>query len=146
MGIKRYRSWLTATSLLTHLVMIGAYAQDNGDGSLLLVNGRIHTLAADNSIVNSVLIDEGRIVAVGDDLQASSADTEVIDLDGRMAIPGLIDSHVHFIRAGLRPGYDMRGIESARSISELQSAVSARAAEVPDGAFVTGVGGWNPVQ
>jgi predicted amidohydrolase YtcJ len=146
MGIKRYRTWLTAAFFLAYLAMIGAHAQDNGDGSLLLINGRIHTLAADNSIVNSVLIDEGRIVAVGDDLQAPSADTEVVDLDGRTAIPGLIDSHVHFIRAGLRPGYDMRGIESARSISELQSAVSARAAEVPSGAFVTGVGGWSPVQ
>ena len=122
----------------------GAQAQDGAN--LMLVNGRIHTLDADNSIVSSVLIQNGRIVAVGDDLEEPAGGVEVIDLEGHTAIPGLIDSHVHFIRAGLRPGYDMRGIESARSISELQAAVAARAAEVPDNAFVTGVGGWSPVQ
>jgi predicted amidohydrolase YtcJ len=129
---------------LATCAMAAAQAQD-GDASIMLVNGRIHTLDADNSVVSSVLIDRGRIVAVGDDLEAL-AGVEVVDLGGRTAVPGLIDSHMHFVRAGLRPGYDMRSIESARSIDELQAAVTARAAEIPDGAFVTGVGGWSPVQ
>ena len=128
---------------LATFAMTAVQAQD-GDASIMLVNGRIHTLDADNSVVSSVLIDRGRIVAVRDDLEAP-AGIEVVDLGGRTAVPGLIDSHMHFIRAGLRPGYDMRSIESPRSIDELQAAVTARAAEIPDGAFVTGVGGWNPV-
>lgn len=128
------------------LGLAAVQAQDDGSGSLMLVNGRIHTLDADNSVVSSVLLLGGRIVAVGDDLDEPAGGVHVIDLDGRTAIPGLIDSHVHFIRAGMRPGHDMRGIESARSIGELQVALAARAVGVPDGEFITGVGGWNPVQ
>ena len=109
------------------LGLAAAQAQDYGSGSLMLVNGRIHTLDADNSVVSSVLLLGGRIVAVGDDLDEPAGGVHVIDLDGRTAIPGLIDSHVHFIRAGMRPGHDMRGIESARSIGELQVALAARA-------------------
>jgi predicted amidohydrolase YtcJ len=133
--------------LLCYLCLFGtALAQGQGDGNLMLVNGRIHTLDSSSSIVSSVFIQNGRIVAVGDDIEQTTGDVEVIDLEGHVAIPGLIDSHIHFIRAGLRPGFDTRGIESARSISELQAAIAARAAEVPDDVFVTGVGGWSPVQ
>ncbi len=135
----RSLKWLFIGALLC----VGAQAQD-GSG-LMFVNGEIYTLDSGNTVVSSVLIRNGRIAATGDDLEVPEG-VEVIDLEGRTAIPGLIDSHIHFIRAGLRPGYDMRGIESARSISELQTAVTARAAEVPEGAFVTGVGGWNPIQ
>lgn len=123
-----------------------ALAQGQGDTNLMLVNGRIHTLDGSSLIVSSVLIRNGRIVEVGDNIELPIDGIEVIDLNGRTAIPGLIDSHIHFIRAGLRPGFDARGIESARSISELQAAISARVAEVPDDVFVTGVGGWSPVQ
>ncbi|MFL2546221.1 MAG: amidohydrolase [Candidatus Rariloculaceae bacterium] len=130
--------WLSAVGL--------AQAQGPGDSNLMLVNGQIHTLEANNSVVSRVLIQNGRIVATGDDLEEPTGGVEVIDLQGRTAVPGLIDSHVHFIRAGLRPGFDTRGIESARSIAELQNAIAARAAEVPDDTFVTAVGGWSPVQ
>ena len=142
---KKKKSALFMGFWLAYFSLVGAQAQD-GNASIMLVNGRIHTLDADNSIVRSVLIHGGRIIAVGDDLDEPAGDLQVIDLGGRTAVPGLIDSHIHFIRAGLRPGYDMRGIESARSIDELQAAVTARAAEIPDGAFVTAVGGWNPIQ
>ena len=145
MRLKHRNITFLAGVWLAYFGLAAAQAQD-GDASIMLVNGRIHTLDADNSIVTSVLIDGGRIIAVGDDLDQPAGDVQVIDLGGRTAVPGLIDSHIHFIRAGLRPGYDMRGIESARSIDELLAAVTARAAEIPEGAFVTGVGGWNPVQ
>ena len=59
---------------------------------------------------------------------------------------GVQDSHVHFIRHGLRPGYDMREVEAVRSISALQAALTAKAAAIPSGALITVVGGWSPVQ
>ena len=45
-----------------------------------------------------VLIDGGRIVAVGADAQAR--DVDVVDLDGRQVLPGLIDMHVHLVWSG----------------------------------------------
>ena len=139
------KSLLFAFFWLTTFGIGGVQAQDDASGNLMLVNGRIHTLDADNSVVSSVLIRGGRIVAVGDDLQESADGVQVVDLQGRTAIPGLIDSHIHLLRAGLRPGYDMRGIESADSIAAVQAAIVARAAEVPDGAFITGIGGFGPL-
>lgn len=113
---------------------------------LILVNGNILTLDSDNSVVTTVHIDGGRFASVGEDASALPADVRVIDLEGRTVIPGLIDSHMHFIRATLRPGYDLRAIEDARSIAELLAAVSARTKTVPVGEFITAIGGWDPVQ
>lgn len=113
--------------------------------NLFLTNGNILTLDENDSVVNSVLVSNGRIAELGNDLQAP-AGVQTVDLDGRTMIPGLMDSHVHFIRHGLRPGYDMREIESVRSIAELQAALTAKANAIPAGALITVVGGWAPLQ
>ena len=84
-------------------------AQEPG---LLLTNGNILTLDDEDTVVNSVFVRLGRIAAVGNDLQAPQG-AEVIDLQGRTMIPGLMDSHAHFLRHGQRPGYDTRGVEAA---------------------------------
>ena len=87
----------------------------------------------DEIVVGNVLVDRGYIVAVGDEVGEVPPDAEIIDLGGRMVIPGLIDSHVHFVRAGLRPGHDMRAIEATRSIAELQAALLQKARALPPG-------------
>ena len=68
-----------------------------------------------------------------------------INLKGATVIPGLIDTHVHFLRCGQNPGHEVRIIETAASIAELQQMIRARIAElkVPAGEFITCIGGWN---
>ena len=73
---------------------------------LLLTNGKVVTLNANNQIANSVLIHKGEILAIDDLTSDLAKSAEQINLDGRTVIPGLYDSHMHFIRATLRPGYD----------------------------------------
>jgi predicted amidohydrolase YtcJ len=70
---------------------------------------------------------------------------KVIDVKGATVIPGLIDSHLHFIRDGLNPGHEVRIIELATSIAELQQMIADRIKQLPaaPGEFVTCVGGWN---
>lgn len=116
------------------------------DAALLLVNGKIITLDEQGSIADSVLIHRGQIVAVGDESGEIASGARVIDLDGRTVIPGLFDSHMHFIRATLRPGHDMRTIEFANSIEGLLDAIRSRAATVPSGEWITAIGGWDPIQ
>ena len=142
------RIHLVCFSLLWIGLVCEGFAQVSGEnkGSLLLVNGRILTMDNDEIVVGNVLVDRGYIVAVGDEVGEVPPDAEIIDLGGRMVIPGLIDSHVHFVRAGLRPGHDMRAIEATRSIAELQAALLQKARALPPGELITAIGGWSPVQ
>ena len=65
---------------------------------LILRNGRIHTLGARSSIASALAIRDGRILAVGGegDLDGlAGPETKIMDLGGRTAIPGIVDSHCH---------------------------------------------------
>jgi predicted amidohydrolase YtcJ len=132
--------------LLGATLPLAAFAADTGacagSRDLRLVNGKIVSMDARNSILHSVTIQRGRF-----DFSAGklSPCTKTIDLHGRTAVPGLIDNHNHIVLLGLRPGYDTR-LETAASIQDVQAAIAARAKSVPPGKFITAMGGWNPAQ
>jgi predicted amidohydrolase YtcJ len=70
---------------------------------LVLVNGNILTVNRSDEVVEAIAVTNGRISAVGTSQEIRTlvgARTRVIDLHGRTATPGLIDSHVHFSEAG----------------------------------------------
>jgi predicted amidohydrolase YtcJ len=72
---------------------------------MLLLNGRIVTLDGASSVNEALAITGERITATGsgDEMRKlAGSDTKIIDLGGRTVIPGLIDSHIHLIRAGFR--------------------------------------------
>jgi predicted amidohydrolase YtcJ len=117
-----------------------------GGRLLLLTNGRIHTMDAGRTVVSKVRIANGRFVEVGDRASAAGGCTDTIDLRGRTVIPGMIDNHFHVQLVGSRPGYETRTIETAFSIAEAQNVVRERAKTVPDGAFITAIGGLQPRQ
>ena len=112
------------------------------DDDIALVNGNFITLADDRHKVTSVAIRGDRIVEVGRGRSVRKC-KRTVDLKGATVIPGLIDSHQHFIRACHNPGYETRAIEAATSIAEVQKALAARAKTAPAGAFLTCIGGWN---
>jgi predicted amidohydrolase YtcJ len=112
---------------------------------LALINGRFLTMDDKDSVVSAVAIRNGRIAEVGRHAQAIGPCAQTINLRGATVIPGLIDSHVHFIRCGQNPGHEVRIIETATSIAELQQMIVERikALSVPAGEFITCIGGWN---
>jgi len=122
----------------------GHDSECEGSRDLNLVNGRFLTLDPHNSVVSAIGIRDGRIVEVGRG-GALGPCGRTINLKGATVIPGLIDSHVHFIRCGQNPGHEVRIIETAASVGELQQMIGARIREldVPAGEFITCVGGWN---
>jgi predicted amidohydrolase YtcJ len=117
-----------------------AAAQD-----LNLVNGRIHTLDARNSVVSAMAIRNGRIASVGNNAPQRTANTRVIDLRGRTVVPGLIEGHVHIVSLANRPGYHTI-LENTASIREIQETLAARRKTVPDGQWITSMGGWHTNQ
>ncbi|WP_448955582.1 amidohydrolase [Labrys neptuniae] len=69
----------------------------------ILVNGRIYTVDPDRRWVEAVAITNGRITALGSNAvirDLASPATDVIDLAGRLAMPGFIDVHNHILWAG----------------------------------------------
>jgi len=115
---------------------------------LLLLNGKIITLDAASSVKQALAIEGGHITATGstDELRKlAGPSTKIIDLGGHTVIPGLIDSHIHAIRAGFRYATEVNW-EGAASLDEaLERLRSAAAREKPD-AWLTVAGGWTPRQ
>ena len=109
---------------------------------LLLTNGKIHTMDAGNQVVESARVIGDKFVAVGRGKLGATRCTEVVDLKGRTAVPGLIDNHNHIVLLGLRPGHDTR-LESAESIADVQALIAARAKELPAGEWITSIGGFD---
>ncbi|HEY6720613.1 MAG TPA: amidohydrolase, partial [Burkholderiales bacterium] len=118
----------------------------------VLVHGKIATLDAKSSIADSLAIRDGRIVALGAFAKVKpliAKQTRVIDLHGRTVVPGLIDSHMHAIRAALSFSTEVNWI-GTRSVAEAlerlaEAALSADRAAKPDHWLIV-AGGWTPEQ
>lgn len=106
---------------------------------LILTNGKVATVDANFTIADTVVVDEGRIVATGgSNLLNQYEAEETVDLDGKLLMPGFVDSHTH-IR-----GRPQRYIElgDVTSIAEIQELIRAKIEEIGENEWVTGYG-WS---
>ncbi len=109
----------------------------------LVSNGPIWT---GDRHVDALAIRDGRVVAAGGPDEARVAlgpGFDVVDLDGRRAIPGLIDSHVHILRAGLTWNH-ITSWDDVASLEEGLAAIRRDAASRPAESWVRVLGGWHP--
>ena len=107
----------------------------------LFINGNVLTMQGGGR-VQTVAVRDGKVVAVGREselLQGRSAQTQVIDLQGRTMLPGFEDSHAHIWKLGslLTTSLDLRGIDSIVSIG---AQIRERDAMLPEGAWLQGRG------
>ena len=105
-----------------------------------MLNGGIYTVDAARSWAEAAAIDEGIIVAVGSNQyirQFIGDATEVIDLDGRMAMPGIHDSHIHPLEGGYESVYC--DVTEADSVDRLVGTLSACARRV-EGEWLNALG------
>ena len=132
-------------TLLALLIPAGAGAQ--GVDTLLL-DGKVVTLDRASSVHEALAVRDGTIVAVGRsaDLRAlAGPGTRVVDLQGRTVIPGLIDSHMHAIRAALSYATEVNWI-GTRSIPEALDRIRAAARAARPGVWLIVAGGWTEQQ
>jgi predicted amidohydrolase YtcJ len=144
------REFIAGGSALGLLGLAGSAAAQQRAGAIAanalsradlgLINGQFIDYRGD--VGNALTIANGRIASVGRDI-ALADDVPVIDLGGRTVIPGFVDSHVHYTRAGVNPGYQERRVERAFSIDALKETIATKAQDVPRGEFITCIGGWN---
>jgi predicted amidohydrolase YtcJ len=110
----------------------------------VLTNGKIITVDERFSIAQAVAIRGDRIVAVGstaDISRLAGASTRRIDLRGRAVIPGLIDNHMHLLRAGTTWQYEVR-LDGVATRAEALERLRARAKAVAPGEWIYTLGGW----
>ncbi len=115
---------------------------------LILHNGKITTLNKKQPEVSALRINGGRIISVGTDeevISRASADVKRIDLHNRRVIPGLNDSHLHVIRAGLFYNLELRW-DGVPTLSQALKQLKDQADRTPPPQWVRVVGGWNEFQ
>ncbi|WP_211443291.1 amidohydrolase [Collimonas humicola] len=115
---------------------------------MILLNGRFHTVDQSQPLATAVAIQDGRFLAVGDAedvMRHRGQDTQVIDLQGRTAIPGLNDSHMHLIRGGLNYNLELRW-EGVPSLADALRMLKEQALRTPHPQWVRVVGGWTEFQ
>jgi predicted amidohydrolase YtcJ len=136
---------LTLVAALSLVFVVRASAQTP---DTILLNGKILTLDARSTVALALAIGDGRVTAVGssDDMRKlAGPSTRVIDLRGRTVIPGLIDSHLHAIRAALSFSTEVNWI-GARSLEEALGRIRAAARTMKPGSWLIVAGGWNVQQ
>ncbi|WP_186309216.1 amidohydrolase [Pseudomonas oryzihabitans] len=115
---------------------------------LILHNGKLHTVDPERPEATAVAIRDGVFLAVGSDSEAMAhrgPATQVVDLRGRRAIPGLNDSHLHLIRGGLNYNLELRW-EGVPSLADALRMLKDQAERTPAPQWVRVVGGWNEFQ
>jgi predicted amidohydrolase YtcJ len=117
-------------------------AKKSAVADLALRNGAIYTVDGARSWAETIAIDDGRIVYVGNDAGAKDyigPQTEVVDLEGRMVLPGMQDVHIHPISGGIEAnGCDLN---AATSVDEYIAIIKKYADEHPNEPWIKG-GGW----
>lgn len=96
---------------------------------LLVTNARIYPHADATECVDSMVVKNGRIVAIGNGVATSATDGElpVLDATGRVILPGLIDAHTHVeFSAMARSGWvDIHNLSPAEVLERIRAAVAA---------------------
>jgi len=86
------------------------------DADLVLVDGDVHTMDPAEPTARAIAFGGGRLLAVGTDAGAENwagKKTEVIDLGGKVLVPGFIDAHAHLMESAARVGnLDLSGCTS----------------------------------
>ena len=80
------------------LLLVPARAAEDGKAEIVLRNGKIYTADPARSIKQAIAFSGNTIVAVGSDADMTALTgpaTKVIDLGGKLVLPGLIDAHIH---------------------------------------------------
>ena len=115
-----------------------SFAALAADADLILHNGQILTVDRNFTIAQAMAVKNGKIVRVGASAAVvqseRSAKTRVVDLQGKTVLPGLIDSHVHAIGAGLSEW--KAKLPPLDSIDDIQNFIKERAKTTPAGEWI----------
>ena len=138
---------LNSISLLT-LGVISAATALAQPAEIILTQGKIISANEKENIFQALAIRDGKIVALGNSTGMKSwqgPNTQIIDLKGKTVIPGLIDSHMHAIRAALSYSKEVHWF-GLNSIDAALGKLKQAAAIAQPGEWLIVAGGWTEEQ
>jgi hypothetical protein len=130
-----------AAGALLILVLSGCQQQA---AELVLQGGMIYTVTADQPMAEAIVVSAGKIVFVGDEVTTAAyigPDTQVVDLEGRLLLPGLIDAHLHPLGGAVKELYQCNFPFSADP-DLVRETIADCVENRPDAEWITG-GQWD---
>lgn len=125
------------------LTLTCSHQTQNINVDLILMNGKIYTVEPDQPWAEACAIGDGKIIAIGETKSIQryrGKTTKVIDLDGRLVLPGFNDAHVHFSDGGFYLlGIDLR---DANDEKEFVERIKNYASKINQGEWILG-GNWD---
>ncbi len=106
-------------------------------------NGRVYTVEDDNEWASALAVADGKIIAVGnkaDVMALAGVNTQKTDLAGRMLMPGIHDTHIHPMEAGIQATLECGFLSN--DLDEVLDILKGCIADTPKGEWVRG-GQWN---
>lgn len=124
------------------------FIPDESAPDLILTNAKVITMDDQDRLLEAIAVKGDRIIAVGAEVairKLAGRSTRVLDLGGRVVLPGFVDAHSH--TSGVSPDY--LELTEARSVAEIVEAVARKASAKPTGEWIVGAGpfmfwrGWD---
>ena len=125
------------------LILFGCNSENDEIADIIFTNAIVYTVDSLNTKAEAIAIKDKSIIFVGDEDGAQNYiddNTKVIDLDGKMVLPGFIDSHCHSI-SSYRYFFELN-LNGLKTYEEIQSAIKKYLAEHPDTKYLKGRG-WS---
>ncbi|PIB34336.1 amidohydrolase [Reichenbachiella sp. 5M10] len=134
------------SNLLLILVFVGSIAScvdRHPKADMVIFNAQIYTLSAKEPKAEAVAVSDGKIVYVGNNLNANNwvgDSTQIIDIEGKVLIPGFVDGHAHLMGIG----YNLIELDLSQTTSyaEVIEKVQTRIASAKNGEWIIGRG-WH---
>lgn len=118
-----------------------SFCNSADQADLIIHNGNILTVDENNQTVSAMAVKDGQILAVGDGSvleEYKGFFTEIVDLEGKTVIPGIIEGHAHFL--GMGDTKMILDLTKAKTWDEIVELVAEAAANAPEGTWIRGRG------
>lgn len=147
MDIRNLSRWHLVQSAVALAALVvfagGCGAGESVTADLVLRGGKVVTVDESNSEVEAVAVIGDRIAAVGSDAEIEpfiSPQTQVVELEGRLAVPGLIEGHGHFLSLG--ESKTILDLTESQTWDEIVAMVGTAVVEASPGEWIRGRG-WH---
>jgi predicted amidohydrolase YtcJ len=137
-GSKSRQTMFRTSFLILVLCILGCSSPIPAD--IIITNGTIYTVNEAQPTAEAVVIKDGKIVYVGDKKGARAYKGEVLDLQGKTLVPGLVEGHAHLMGVG----FNLLNIDlmATKGYEEIVDLVKKQAENTPKGQWILGRG-WH---